>query len=108
MKNGSIKGLEQFMALAWEHGVSFSVVVDHGRNIGKYTASVGYPRKMKPKLRDAMRDWAAHHRIELFKHLLTIMQDGTAEHTMTPFEQAAVEAMKASTERVDNSITPLN
>jgi hypothetical protein len=107
MKNGSIKGLKEFMELASEHEVSFSIEVDHGPGVGRFSASVGYPRQMKTKLRDAMRDWAADNKMKLLAHLLTIITDGKPEPTMTPFEQAVVEALKASAEKVDKPITPL-
>jgi hypothetical protein len=58
-----------------------------------------------------MRTWASDNKMKLLAHLLTIVSEGHAEHTMTAFEQVVMQAMKeraASAETVDKPITPLN
>jgi hypothetical protein len=92
-----IKNLEHFMDLAGEHELCFKFEIESvGNGRGMLGAAVGYPKEMKPKLRDAMREWAKVHRTELALHVLEIVRPADPQH------DAIVAALK------DVGLTPLN
>jgi hypothetical protein len=56
-----VETLTEFFDLIATHDCSFKIEGD-GKTV---CVSVGYPKGMKPKIRDAMRDWAADNEAEL-------------------------------------------
>jgi hypothetical protein len=92
-----IKNLEQFMDLAYENECVFKLEIErNGNGYGTFGASVGYPKEMKNKLRDTMREWALVHRNELALHVLEMVR------TTNPQHDAIVAALKES------GLTPLH
>ena len=56
-----IETLTEFLDLVAEHNVVLKIEGDGER----VCVTIGFPKGMRPKIRDAIRDWAADHEIKL-------------------------------------------